>query len=151
MSAAVTTKTVDGHEVIITQFYALRGQKIQTKLFKYILPSLSGLFSALKPDPSGKISLDSGLDLTTAGKEAIKSLIENLNEDELQSFLLELFASTMVDKKPLDSKNFDTLFIGNYNLIYKLAYEVVMVNNFFDFGGIGSGLIEKLQTISPVK
>jgi hypothetical protein len=151
MSVSVTTKTIDGHEVSITQFYALRGQKIQTKLFKYVLPSLSGLFSALKPDTKGKVSLDSNIDLSSAGKEAVNALIQNLKEDELQEFLLELFASMVVDKRPVDAKNFDTLFIGNYTLIYKLAYEVVMANNFFDLGGIGSGLIEKLQIISPVK
>lgn len=144
MPVQTVEKEVNGHAVKIVQFHAVRGFKIKAKLFKLILPVLSSVINP-KDLMSGKNVMDNDINLS----RAFETLALSINEESLFSLLLELLSGVFVDGINIDQKKFDELFIADYTFAYKLAYEAIKANNFFDFGDIGN-LMKNLQMpISP--
>jgi len=161
------TRTIIGanktkYELAINQFHAFRGFAIKTRLERMLLPVLgqvvggADLIQLFKDAANKKKSNEEfleNLDLGVMIPKALSKLVETVDENKLQKFLLDLFSTTWIDDKELNQKVFDEVFVGNYNLIYKVAYAVVDINNFFDFGDIGAQLTElaeKSQTpVSP--
>ena len=144
-------KVIDGHEIKINQFHAIRGFKMKARLMKLILPVLSPLLGGLDLK-KGKDLLDGNIDIQSALPKAIVALSENLDEDIFFNLLIDLFSATFVDSRELNKKSFDELFIGDYFLVYKIAYEVIMANGFFGKGGIGTilGSVTENETeVSP--
>ncbi len=134
---------------MISQFYAVRGQKIQTKLFKLLLPIFGSIFGSANINRKDLSKI--GLKLEEALPKALTTLSQSLDPDEFQQLMLELLSSTYIDKKMIDDKLFNDVFAGNYFFMFKLAYETIIANNFFDFGGIGIDLSNIIQTIPPEK
>lgn len=130
-------KVLDGHEIKIVQFHAVRGFKVKARLFKLILPILSPLIGSVDiKNINASSIIDKDIDLQKVLPQAFSSLSESIDEETLFKLLLDLLQSTWVDGKEVNEQRFNELFIANYTLAYKLAYEVVMANHFFDFGGI---------------
>jgi hypothetical protein len=149
MPVTTVTKVIDGHDIEIVQFYAVRGFKIKTRLFKLVLPVLG---QALGVADFSKTDLSkTSVDLERAVPKALMALAENLREDDFLQLMLDLLSSTFINKKMIDEKMFNEVFAANYTFAYKLAYEVIMVNRFFSFGDIGIDLSKILQTVSPEK
>ena len=72
-----------------------------------------------------------------------------MDPEDFQSLMLDLLSSTYINKKMIDKNVFNDEFAGNYFLMFKLAYETMIANNFFDFGGIGIDLNQINQTVPP--
>ena len=144
MPVQTIEKEINGHSVKIVQFHAVRGFKIKTKLIKLILPVLSSVIN-----PKDLISAKNIMEADVNFSKAFETLAISINEENLFTLLLELLSGVFIDGVNIDQKKFDELFIANYSFAYKLAYEVIKVNNFFDFGDIGN-LVKNLQLpISP--
>lgn len=151
MSVEVIEKHIDGHDIMITQFHAIRGIKIKARLYKLLLPVVSPLLGSLDLKDAA-LSLESNLDFSKVLPQAFVSLSETLDENVFIKLLLDLLQGVRVDGKEVNEQAFDQLFIANYNLAYKLAYEVVMANHFFDFGGILNLLPTQAEkTVIPSK
>lgn len=148
MGVQSVTKEVNGREIKITQFFAIRGQKIQTKLFKLVLPVLGEAFGSLDRK---NITKEVGIKIETALPKALTALSDRLDPEDFQKFMLELLSSTAVDNRVIDEKVFNDIFAGNYSLMFRLAYETIMANNFFDLGDTGIDLSAMMQTVSPEK
>ena len=137
-------RTIDGHAVKIIQFRALKGLKIKARLVKFILPALGPIIGQSDMQTIDKDSLK-GVNISSVAPKLFSSLSESLNPEVFSSLLLSLLSETFVDGQMIDDKTFDDMFIANYSLAYILAYEVVMANNFFDFGAIGNLLGDQGQ------
>jgi hypothetical protein len=144
MPVKTIEKVIDGHTIKIVQFHAVRGFKIKARLYKLILPVLSSLID-VKDLKSAKTLLDMNINLSSG----FSTLTAAMDEEKLFSLLIDLLSGAFIDNQMIDEKVFNETFIGNYNLAYKIAYEVIQANSFFDFGGIGSLMTEKLSQISP--
>lgn len=142
-------KDVDGRKIKIVQFAALRGQKLQTRLLKLVVPVLSPIIGSAS-NPGGKKSLlDANIDLAKVLPEAFRTLAEVVDEEKLQELILDLLAGTFIDNVVVDRKSFDAIFIANYTFMYKVVFEAVMANHFFDLGDIGNKLTQSLNQVSP--
>ena len=133
-------KTIDGHDVKIVQFYAIRGIKLKAKVFKLLLPVLSPLIGAADVS-KGNVKdamVDGLIDLQKVLPAAIQKLAETLQPEEFFRLIIELLSSTFVDGQEVSEQRFDDLFIANYMFAYKLVYEVILANNFFALDAIGS-------------
>jgi len=145
MPAQTIEKVVDDHRIKIVQFHAVRGFKIKAKLYKVVLPVLASLVDT-KDIKNIKGIMEKEINVAKAA-ETLGSVME---PEQLLSLLLDLLSGTFVDDVMIDQKKFDDLFIGNYQFAYKLAYEAILANGFFDFGGIGNLVKSQLTQSSPV-
>ena len=138
--------TIDNCEVKIVQFKAGRGFKIKARLVKLLLPVLSSLVPAVVSFiKTGRA--DAGIDSVNIDKElpeAIKTLSTTLEPDQFFRLVLDVLSGTFINGQMVDERFFDDFFVGNYSMIYRLMFEVIKVNNFFDLGGFGISL-PKLQ------
>ena len=123
-------KTIDEHNVMVTQFPGRRALLFKTRLIKLIGPSVAQMFT-------GK-SLDANVDFSVISK-ALDKLAENLKEDEYVKFVLDLLQCTRLDGKEISESVFDNEFAGNLLLMYKVLWFTLEVNygSFFGQGGIG--------------
>lgn len=135
---------IDGHTVKVQQFFATRGFKIKTRLFKLILPVLGAAVGNLDIKSASKL-----LDMDINICDALIKLSASLDPDEFLALMMDLLSGTIVDNRPIDKDQFDNLFTGNYFFAYKLAAKAIEANHFFDFGDIGSQLQSKLTLLSP--
>ena len=145
MPVQTTELQIDGCNVKITQFQAVRGFKLQIRLAKLLLPVFGTLFGGEVKGVSkvtAKDIVNSDMDLS----KALSVLAESLDEETLLNLMLDLLAATIVDGKGVDRKTFEELFVGNYIFVYKLAVEVIKANRFFEMGDIGN----LLQTSDPI-
>lgn len=128
-------KDLDGVNIKITQFSGVRGMKLKIRLFKVILPVLAPILGA-----SGDVSKDTlaNTDLKSVLPKAFMALAETLDENTFFRLLMDLMSQTVVDNRPIDEAKFNDLFAANYLLAYKIAYEVVIANNFLLIEDIGS-------------
>lgn len=146
-------KTIGDHEVRITQFHAIRGFKMKSRLLKLILPVLAPIAGTTAEKMASKnvveqVSLlDQNIDLEVAIPKAFSSLSDSLDEEVFFRLMVDLLSETWVDRKQITEQHFNELFIGNYMLAYKLAFEVIKANNFFDFGSIAK--LFQVQTAQP--
>jgi hypothetical protein len=140
MPVKTIEKEIDGHNIKIVQFHAVRGFKIKARLYKVVIPVLSSLVD-LKDLKTDKNLLDANIDFS----RAFVSLGAVLDPDVLFSLLSDLLSGAFIDGQMIDEKVFNETFIGNYNLAYKIAYEVIQANGFFDLGGIGNLMKNQLN------
>jgi hypothetical protein len=142
-------KIIDGKNVKIVQFHAIKGIKVKARLFKFILPVFSPFVGSLDVNAESIAKLKAtDIDLQKMIPLALQKLSESIDPEEFLKLLLDLLSEVFVDGSYIDSTKFNDLFIGNYAFAYQLAYEVVVANNFFAFGGIGS-LLQETVTQSP--
>ena len=135
MGIQTVTKKIDDLTVIISSFPAREGLQIQTRLVKLVAPSLCSLMDAVD-SKDGKVSLQTDINMTLI-KGAIEELAKRLDEDEVLSLILALFHYVKVDGKELDETAFDLAFASSYFTLYKVIWEVILVNRFFGRDGIG--------------
>ena len=125
-------KTIDGHNVMVTQFPGRRALLFKTRLIKLIGPSIAQMFTGENP-LDGK-----ELDFSIIAK-ALDKLAETLNEDEYVKFVLDLLQYSRFDGQEIKESVFDTEFAGNLLLMYKVLWFTLEVNygSFFGESGIG--------------
>jgi hypothetical protein len=131
-------KQIDGHSIQIVQFVPTTGFKIKARLLRLVLPALGSLFgpdsgTLTKKDIQGL--LDSDIDVAKAATALAGSLDD---EDALLKLLLDLLSTTKIDNHDfVTQKIFNEVFVADYMLAYKVAWEVVKANNFFAIPNIG--------------
>ena len=139
MGIQTVTKKIDDITVIISSFPAREGLQIQTRLVKLVAPSLCSLMDAVD-SKDGKVSLQTDINMSLI-KGAIEELVKRLDEDEVLSLILALFRYVKVDGKELDETAFDLAFASSYFTLYKVIWEVILVNRFFGKDGIGKATL----------
>jgi len=127
------TKTIDGHEITVTQYTAREGLAIFTKLGKLLSPALNELY---KVDDLTKIDTEGAGNILPA----LSVVLNGLSETEFTPFILRILRSTFIDKKNVTEEIFDMEFAGKYTLLFKVVGFALEVNfkDFFGAGGIGS-------------
>ena len=153
MPVKAIEKVVNGRQVQIVQFHAIKGIKIKAKLFKFLLPVISPFISALDINSVNDIATlnSSDLNLQAMIPTAFQKLAETLEPDQFLNLILDLLSEVFIDGSAIDEKKFNDLFIGDYMFAYQLAYEVVMANNFLALSGIGNLLKENKMPPQPEK
>ena len=143
MSIETKNKTIDGREVMVTQFPGRRALSYKTRLLKLLGPSVVEMFSGVKLESVEVLSSD--FDLSIISK-AFDKLAEKLDESEFVKFVLELLQCTRVDGKEITPEYFDNEFAGNLLFMYKVLWFTLEVNygSFFGQGGIGK-ILSKLK------
>jgi len=145
-------KTIAGLDIKIEQFPATKGVVLKARLYKMVLPVLGPLMKALKitKKSDGGINIDGDFNLSEVLPAAFSTLAETVDPDKLFALIMDLLNRTYLNNKALNEESlFNETFSGNYNTMYKVVYEVVMFNNFFDFGDIGI-LSEEAPKQNPV-
>jgi len=84
-------KEINGARYTVKQFAARRGLKIKSKLVKILAPTA---IAAVKG--KGKLSLESNADLEMISN-AIKSMLDNLDSDNIVNFIFETFLKEVAD------------------------------------------------------
>lgn len=127
-------KIIEGAKYYVSQFPARRALKLKTKLIKLLAPSL---FTAAGNYKGGNI-LDADLGSDTLGK-AVSMLVERLDENDLESLIMELLCMTRREGKEITEQYFDMVYAGNFSELYKALYFILEVNfgSFFQEIGIG--------------
>ena len=121
---------IDDKTFTITQFLAVKGFKIKARLMKLVLPVLSSMLGDVDlTDPS---VLDSDVS-DIMGMSVFQKLADVIEPEEFVSLFQALLSEVIYNGQPIDFNNF---FAANYDLAYKLAYEVIKVNNFLAISGI---------------
>jgi hypothetical protein len=142
-----TTKVIDGKSVMVTQFPALPGLRMQLALAKFIGPAVGVLVGG---DGTNKVTLDTDISAGFIGV-ALKTLTEKLDESGTITLIRQLLTSTRIDGKEISSDNdFNMTFAGNYMLLYKVLGYVIEVNRFFDFltTGKAKDILTGIQNMS---
>lgn len=127
-------KKIDGVEYEVTAFGARQGFRLQAAIAKIAAPSLKDLASAF---PSG---ITTAMDLDVAAiAPALGKLVEALvDNDPNGDLILELLERTQRAGVPIDARQFDEVYSGNYAEMVKAVIFVVQVNRFFTISGTGS-------------
>lgn len=146
--------TIDGHEVKVVPFVATRGILVSAKLMKLLMPLLGTVLptltdAALKNQDSGK-ELDIGdINIDKLLPAAFQKLSEELEPEAFLQLLMELLSGTFIDGDMIDKVTFDKVFTGNYSLSYRIAFEVIKANHFFDLGVFGN-VLNKLPMLKAL-
>lgn len=143
--------SIQGHTVKVVPFNAARGFVISAKLTKPLLPILGTVLPTLtKAAAEGKEELSIGdINIDELLPVAFQKLSEQIDPEDLFQLLLDLLSGSFVDGDMIDRAKFDTLFIGNYSLAYRIAFEVIKANHFFDLG-VFSGILNKLPALKAL-
>lgn len=120
-------KYINGHCYTITQLPARKALRLKTRLLKIFGPSLAQMF------------------LSAAGEEgnitkAIELLANNLDENVLETLVVEMLAGVRKNGVELTAPVIDLEFAGDMQGLYKVVGAVVEVNysNFLSMIGITS-------------
>ena len=143
--------------VAITQFPAIKGLKIKARLIKMLLPvagpMIAPVMDALSSggDQAEDLLLSGKMDLEKALPKAFAALADVLDENKLMELIFLVLGSASIGGQQLtDEVVFNEHFSGNYNALYKILYEVVMFNNFFDLSGIGKSFTSRITNPTAV-
>lgn len=151
MAIATKEKTIDEHKIMVTQFNARRGLVLKLQVSKLLIPAigvlLSGKMQGKTTDDLKKSFMDKDIDLGAA----LQQLADNVEPEKFLAMAIELMSYTRLDGQEINEKSFDTLFIGEYLLMYKILIFVLEVNygSFFGTGGIGNLLPKVSPKVSP--
>lgn len=140
--AELSTKTIDGIELTLGPMLGMQALRVQHRLFKCVVPSLSKAFGALEGANLANLSLaDLQVDKLSA---ALVQFFKDCTEDDLVSLAKSLLEGGLANHVPL-SKTMDLVFQGKILTLYKaMAWAVVEVN-FPDFFGQMPGLLAQAQ------
>ena len=142
MSLRQESKLIDGHDIQVTAFTALKGLSIKSRLIKIISPAFSGLAKSVKLK-NGISILDSELNLELIG-EALQHLMENIADPKVIDLILELLEFTTYDGKVLKKEIINIEFAANYLTLYKILIFVIDANRFFGKRSIGK-IFEEME------
>jgi hypothetical protein len=149
-------KTIDGRVVESTVLPGLFSLRLKTRLMKKIFPSLGKFISAIKADQikaEKKSLLDflECLDMQEVGA-AFAEITSNIEPEELQQIVLEMFTNTRMDGKLLGNEDiFNMVFAGKLSLMYKVFLFVAEVNygDFLDL--LRTGLTQAAKPVAETK
>jgi hypothetical protein len=133
-------KVIDGAVYTVTQLPARRALRLKSKLIKVFGPSLAGFVVAA----SDKDVEQKKQDLINA----VKSLSASIDENILESLMLEILQGVRKNGVELNGSTIDMEFAGDMAGIYHVCFFVLEVNfsNFFSMLGIGNPLAEEPTT-----
>lgn len=134
MALPSDSKKIDGVEYEVTAFGARQGFRLQAAIAKIAAPAIKDLAAALPEGMTDVMSLDIGK-LTPALGKLVESIVEN---DPKGDLIIELLERTQRDGVPIDDRQFDTVYAGNYAEMVKAVIFVIQVNRFFSMSGTGS-------------
>lgn len=122
------TKEIEGLKLTVSQLPPRKGFRLATKLFKFVAPALA----EMKPDQE----IDLGKMMP-----ALTGMLQELDEDELESIMMQVFATAYVireiDGKPCkfelnDGAKVDAAFDGKLAAMFQSIMFAIEVN-FGDF------------------
>ena len=128
------------YNYILTMFPGEKGLDIGVRLSKIVIPVLLALLPSITD--SGKVNLkeiQDNINIDLVG-ESVGALLKNVDSKEVVILIKDLLSSVIVKEK--DSEQalinvFDRHFTGRFMSIFKIAKEVIQLNNFFgDLAGI---------------
>ncbi|MEG0407487.1 MAG: hypothetical protein RR623_01315 [Bacilli bacterium] len=125
MSKQAFLKTED-KTYVIDSFRGLKGMKLLTRVSKYIFPFVSFM---------GNQNLEDDFIINE-----LSTLLDGDNADKVSDLIVELVQEVTVDGMKL---NFDTEFECNYDVLFKLVYEVLKLNYFESFQKLVTNLNQK--------
>jgi len=145
---------IDGTVVLVTQYPARRGFKLQLKLIHLFGPSIGEILGGIKKGVKVDNISKTDVDLSKLGP-AIGMLFDKIDEDEMIDLLLTILESTRLDSKEITAEIFDTEFAGEYGKLFTIVGFVLQFNfkSLFGKGGIGkimAKLMKDQPTIPPV-
>ncbi len=133
MTINITETIIDEKPFQITQFGATEAIRIQAMLVKKIAPAMA-----------------SGIETETEEvniKDAVRTLVDGFEEDEMMTIILRLLNKTAHDGTLISKLNFDAIFTESFTTVYKLVYEVIKVNYgdlFLLFKGVNFGNLQNV-------
>lgn len=112
--------SIDGNEYVITMFDAITGNKILFQLIKYLRGGATLL--------NGLMGQENILDQDLAIGDMLEKIIENVEPEELNRFVVKLLKNTALNNKPMTEDVIKHHFAGNYIEMYKVLTEIIKAN-----------------------
>lgn len=128
------TRTINDHEFMVTQYPAMEGLRIKTRLIQLLGPTIAKALEA-----GGRGDED-------ALGSALTALFDRLDEKETPALILRMLSGSRRDGVEITESVFNMEFAGDYATLYQLLYFIVEHNRFFDFSSIGGKLAGLMQT-----
>jgi hypothetical protein len=144
-------KEIDGLKVTASQFPGMRGLVIKARLAKLLAPGVAELLAVF----GGKMPDGKALEMDAAAlAPAFSALASKLEPTEFANLCRDLLATTTIvmDGKVWQIQSdaeFDHVFTGRTETIYKVIFLVLQANDFFGLGGIGKALSRKAPEAKP--
>ena len=134
-----TQKTISGYSFHVTEFPAFTAIKIKARIARLIGPAFGGLLGAVSKLDKGKKASDMDI---SALAPAIELLAATLDPEAFANLCLELMSGTVavIENQKYELANvdqFNKAFTGRLDLMYKVIYFVLEVNDFFGLSSIG--------------
>lgn len=131
----------DQFAISTTTFLASKGIELQSRLVKFVIP----LFGAIPKKPK---DIESILEQDVDFSKVTQSLMVNFTEKKVFNLIFDLCNSTTVNGQDLSKKPlFDTIFSGEYLLLFK-TLKYIMEVNFSDFF-VENGIISSIMEMIP--
>jgi len=154
MAIETRNKTIDGHQVMVTQYPGTTSLTNKVRILKLLGPGVGETLSKVSPEEATAGVASSKLEIFI---QVLGNVCGTLDPDKFTEFVLELLIGTRIkvggtsgDYQEITREIFDLEFAGQLLLMYKILFFVLEVNygNFFGKGGLGEFLKRK-QPISP--
>lgn len=145
MAIKTEQETIDGFEIMVTQFPVMEAIKIQVYLGKNVLPAVGNVIGGLK-----SLSLDSEIDLDGDSlSAAFEKLFANLSEKEAEDLVLRLLKTTRINGVEATADVLTAELSGSLLTVYKIIWFVLKVNypDFFGLGASIGALIQKTGSL----
>lgn len=146
MAVKTENSNIEGFDVSVTQMPARLAFMYKAKLVRAVGPSIGKLLTT-ESKGTGKTQVKINADFSGA----FSTLADKLDPEHFFSLLLEGLRYTYVNGKNVGTEEeFDQVFTGKMELIYKVLFFSLKVNykSFFEKGGIGK-LFTQEEEMTP--
>lgn len=112
------------HKYQVTQFAAMRGLRLATRLLQLVGPGVGEAMDLAGQGGFAKI-MDADIDLSAV----VKELVGQLDEDKVTSLISDLLSSTHRDEQDMNyEENFNAAYAANYGELFRALTFVLEVN-----------------------
>ena len=129
-------KEIEGVKFKTIKHPTTTGITLTTRILKFIAPAIGKM--EIKGQALDSFAIELG------------SIFMQLGFDEANTLFKDLLSRTFADGKIIDTLQYDEIFAGEYEMLYKVVIWVIESNNFFGKGSIGDLLNMIKKTSTPV-
>ena len=122
-------KVIDGDKFIFYQLPPRKSLNLLLRIFKIIGSPLGNAIGSNQINQKG--ILDSNIDIGSV----VTSLCEKINVTEVELIINELVSQVICEGQGEVLKNFDNIFAGKIQLLFKVVYEMLNIEYSGFFGG----------------